>query len=123
MVDSAAHLVESPLGVELGGIPSRRTLAYRPCALCSPAVAADIALVINAVAITLLAVLTQATYYTFFLESMVQVDDYTVIGLAVGLIYFLTARFADLVKDMVQADLASLCRERASGRLIYEGAE
>jgi len=32
-------------------------------------------------------------------------------------------RFADLVKEMVQADLASLCRERASGRLVYEAAE
>jgi len=32
-------------------------------------------------------------------------------------------RFADLVKEMVQADLASLCRERASGRVIYEAAE
>ncbi len=77
---------------------SRRTLAYRLCALCSPAVAADIALVINAVAITLLAVLTQAAYYTFFLESTVQVDDYTVIGLAVGLVYFLTARFVFVLR-------------------------
>jgi len=34
-----------------------------------------------------------------------------------------TTRFADLVKEMVQADLASLCRERASGRVIYEAAE
>ncbi len=34
-----------------------------------------------------------------------------------------TTRFADLVKDMVQADLASLCRERASGRVMYEAAE
>jgi GDPmannose 4,6-dehydratase len=32
-------------------------------------------------------------------------------------------RFKDLVKDMVQADLATLCRERASGRVIYEAAE
>ncbi len=32
-------------------------------------------------------------------------------------------RFADLVREMVQADLASLCRERASGRVIYEAAE
>jgi GDPmannose 4,6-dehydratase len=32
-------------------------------------------------------------------------------------------RFAELVKEMVQADLASLCRERASGRVIYEAAE
>jgi len=32
-------------------------------------------------------------------------------------------RFRDLVKDMVQADLATLCRERASGRVIYEAAE
>jgi len=31
--------------------------------------------------------------------------------------------FADLVKEMVQADLASLCRERASGRVIHEAAE
>ena len=34
-----------------------------------------------------------------------------------------TTRFGDLVKEMVQADLASLCRERASGRVIYEAAE
>ena len=34
-----------------------------------------------------------------------------------------TTRFADLVKDMVQADLASLCRERASGRVMHEAAE
>ena len=32
-------------------------------------------------------------------------------------------RFAELVKEMVQADLASLCRERASGRVIHEAAE
>jgi GDPmannose 4,6-dehydratase len=32
-------------------------------------------------------------------------------------------RLADLVREMVQADLASLCRERASGRVIYEAAE
>ncbi len=32
-------------------------------------------------------------------------------------------RFADLVREMVQADLASLCRERAAGRLVYEAAE
>ena len=34
-----------------------------------------------------------------------------------------TTSFADLVKDMVQADLASLCRERASGRVMHEAAE
>ena len=34
-----------------------------------------------------------------------------------------TTRFRDLVKEMVQADLANLCRERASGRVIYEAAE
>ena len=32
-------------------------------------------------------------------------------------------RFSDLVKEMVQADLATLCRERASGRTMYEAAE
>jgi GDPmannose 4,6-dehydratase len=34
-----------------------------------------------------------------------------------------TTSFKDLVKEMVQADLASLCRERASGRIVYEAAE
>ena len=93
MVDSASHLAEPPLSVDLVVAPSRFSIAYRLCKLCSPAVAADIALVINAAAIMLLAVVTQAAYYSFVLESTAQLDDYTVIGLAVGLIYFLAARF------------------------------
>jgi GDPmannose 4,6-dehydratase len=34
-----------------------------------------------------------------------------------------TTGFAELVREMVQADLASLCRERAAGRLNHEAAE
>jgi GDPmannose 4,6-dehydratase len=34
-----------------------------------------------------------------------------------------TTGFAELVREMVQADLTSLCRERAAGRLAHEAAE
>jgi GDPmannose 4,6-dehydratase len=34
-----------------------------------------------------------------------------------------TTGFAELVREMVQADLTSLCRERAAGRLSHEAAE
>ena len=93
MVDGAVRLAEPTLGVDLAAGRSRSSIAHRLCKLCSPAVAADTALVINAAAIMLLAVVTQAAYYALVLDSTAQLDDYTVIGLAVGLIYFLAARF------------------------------
>ena len=38
--------------------------------------------------------LIQAAYYRCVFDSGIRLDDYTVIGIAVGLVYFFTARFA-----------------------------
>jgi hypothetical protein len=97
MQDGFAHVRGSSLGRNFAAVASR-SFAFRLCKLCSPAVAGDIALLVNALAITLLAVLSQAAYYALVLDSSIKLEDYTLIGLAAGLIYFLTARFVFLLR-------------------------
>jgi Undecaprenyl-phosphate glucose phosphotransferase len=69
------------------------SLAYRLCKLCSPAVAADLALLLNAATIVALAVISHAAYYSFVLQSGPMPADYAIIGFAVALVYLFTARF------------------------------
>ncbi len=71
----------------------RRSLAYRLCKFCSPAVAADLTLVLTATTIAGTAVLTHWAYYPLVLETPAMPADYALIGLAVAAVYFLTARF------------------------------
>ncbi len=94
MHERTAHLDETSFDAEHARPRHPSSLAFRFCKLCSPHVAVDLALLLNAVSISGLAALTKAFYYRAFLGSDTRVDDYTVIGISVGLVYFFTARFA-----------------------------
>jgi Undecaprenyl-phosphate glucose phosphotransferase len=71
----------------------RLSLAYRLCKFCSPAVAADLTLLLTATSVAGTAVLSHALYYPLVLDSPPLPADYALIGLAVALVYFFTARF------------------------------
>ncbi len=75
------------------GAVARPSLAYRLCKLCPPAVAADLTLLLTALTVAGTAVVTQAVYYPLVLQSAPHPGDYALIGIAVALVYFLTARF------------------------------
>ena len=96
------------LGAKHAAPRTRLSLMFRFCKLCSPAVAADVALLLNALTISGLGVLVQFAYYWTFFNDGVRLDDYTVICIAVGLVYFLTARFViGLNFDAMQQGLAA----------------
>ncbi len=70
-----------------------QTLAYRLCKFCSPAVAADLTLLLTAASVAATALLSKALYYPLVLGSPADLADYVLIGLGVAAVYFLTARF------------------------------
>jgi len=88
------HLDPAQTAQLAADLPLRHSLAHRLCKLCSPTVAADLALLANAAVITALALATHLFYYGGFFPTRLRADDYVLIGLAVGLTYFFTARFA-----------------------------
>ena len=71
----------------------RPSLAYRLCKFCSPAVAADLTLLLTAASVAATALLSKALYYPLVLGSPADLADYVLIGLGVAAVYFLTARF------------------------------
>ena len=71
----------------------RPSLAHRLCKFCSPAVAADLTLLVTAASVAGTAVSSHALYYPLVLDSPALPADYALIGLAVALVYFFTARF------------------------------
>jgi polysaccharide biosynthesis protein PslA len=86
-----------PLADGAPGQRLARSLLHRFCKVCSPAVAADLVLLANAAAVAVLAVLTHAAYYHVVLRSEVMPADYTLVGLALALVYFVAARFIFLL--------------------------
>ena len=94
MLDSPArHLGRSRPATGAARRPLGHALAHRLCKFCSPAVAADLTLVLTAASIAGTAVLTHWLYYPLVLASPAHPADYALIGLAVAAVYFLTARF------------------------------
>ena len=104
-----AHLHQVKTAEPGADLPLRHSLAHRLCKLCSPTVAADLALLANAAVITALAVATQALYFGRFFPGRINLDDYALIGLAVGLTYFFTARF------VLRLDFEAMTRGLDSG--------
>ena len=76
---------------------ARPSLAHRLCKFCSPAVAADLTLVLTASTVAGTAILSHWLYYPLVLGTPAMPADYALIGLAVAAVYFLTARFVFLL--------------------------
>ena len=88
MLDSPAQRVETRRSTS-----ARQSLAHRLCKFCSPAVAADLTLLATTASVAGTAVLTHWAYYPLVLDTPAIPADYALIGLAVAIAYFFTARF------------------------------